>query len=181
MTRAALFLIIPVAVLFSFGLLMIFNTTAAQIIDSSLEMDTRTVLIKQLCYGVVGVCLGIAVYVCGYEALLRYSIPALLIGVFLLVLLFVPGIGQTINGARRWIGVFGVTFQPSECIKILVPAAYIHWSLQREKIALVPFLKMLGCLSIPLALILLEPDNGTTAIIFSVAKTNEYRLPEPKF
>lgn len=168
MTRAALFLIIPVAVLFSFGLLMIFNTTAAQIIDSSLDIDTRTVLIKQLCYGVVGVCLGIAVYVCGYEALLRYSIPALLLGVFLLILLFVPGIGQTINGARRWIGIFGVTFQPSECIKILVPAAYIHWSLQRENIALVPFLKILGCLSVPLALILLEPDNGTTAIIFSV-------------
>ncbi len=168
MTRAALFLTIPVAILFSFGLLMIFNTTAAQIIDRSLDVDTHAVLFKQLCYGIAGLSLGLAIYAMGYEALLRFSTPALLMGVLLLALLFVPGIGQSVNGARRWIGFCGFTFQPSEWIKILAPAAYIHWSLQRKEIALAPFLKFLGFLSIPLTLILLEPDNGTTAIILSV-------------
>jgi cell division protein FtsW len=60
MSRASLFLIIPVAILFSFGLLMIFNTTAAEIIDRSLTTDTHAVLFKQGLYGVLGLALGIA-------------------------------------------------------------------------------------------------------------------------
>ena len=168
MRRAALFLILPVAILFSFGLLMIFNTTAAQIIDRSLDVDIHAALVKQLLYGVVGLGIGMVVYRSGYETWLKWSIPALVCVSALLALLFVPGIGLTINGARRWIGLFGFTFQPSECVKILIPAVYIKWALLQKKIAFIPFLKMLGFLSIPLALILLQPDNGTSAIILFV-------------
>ena len=168
MNRTALLLIVPVAILFSFGLLMIFNTTAAQIIDSSLNMGTHVVLVKQLCYGIAGLFLGVIVYRLGYETLLRYSIPLLLAGSVLLIAVFIPGIGQTVNGARRWIGLFGFTFQPSEWIKIFIPAVFIRWSLQQKQVTLQAFLKILSFVSVPLALILLEPDNGTTAIILSV-------------
>jgi len=165
MSRAALFLIIPVAILFSFGLLMIFNTTAAQIIDRSLDTNTHSILLKQSLYGVLGLIAGTALYRSGYEFLLRYSAAGLFLGTVLLILLFIPGIGQTINGARRWIGLWGFTFQPSECIKILLPAVYIHWACQKTEIPLIPFLKIIGIIALPLALILLQPDNGTTAII----------------
>ncbi len=165
MSKSALFLIIPVAILFSFGLLMIFNTTAAQMIDRSIHADTHAILFKQSLYGIIGLLAGMAIYRCGYEALLRFSPYGLVLGTILLALLFVPGIGQAVNGARRWIGLWGFTFQPSECIKILLPAVYIHWAIKRTEIPLVPFLKILAALSLPLALILLEPDNGTFAII----------------
>lgn len=167
MSRAAVWLIVSVALLFSIGLLMVFNTTAAEIIDRSLATSTHAALFKQIAYSCVGICLGLLAYRFGYKALLRYSIPLLVAATVLLILVFVPGIGQTINGARRWLGFFGFSFQPSECVKVLIPAAFIHWYLkQKEPIAFPSFLKMLGALSVPMALILFEPDNGTTFILF---------------
>jgi len=165
MSKASLFLIVPVSILFSFGLLMIFNTTAAQIIDRSLDTNTHIILFKQSLYGVLGVIAGAVIFRWGYQHLLRFSAAGLVLGTILLILLFVPGIGQTVNGARRWIGLWGFTFQPSECIKILLPSVYIHWACQKKEIPLIPFLKIVMAFSLPLALILLQPDNGTAAII----------------
>ncbi len=151
------------------GLLMVFNTTSAEIIDRSLAINTHTALLKQTFYGCVGILCGLIAYRCGHAFLIRWSVPLLIAGSCLLVLLFIPGIGAVINGARRWLLIFGYSFQPSECIKILVPAVYIRWYLEQEKpIALIPFLKILAWLSIPIGLILLEPDNGTTCIILSL-------------
>jgi cell division protein FtsW len=167
MTRAAVWLIISVALLFLIGLLMVFNTTAAEIIDRSLSTSTHAALFKQIAYSLVGLCFGLFIYRWGYENLIRYSYPLIICATMLLVLVFIPGVGMKINGARRWLGVFGFPIgQPSEGIKILMPAAYIHWYLKQAKpIDLITFLKILGWLSIPVALILFEPDNGTTFII----------------
>jgi len=168
MNRAALWLIISVSLLFSIGLLMVFNTTSAEIIDRSLDLNTHTALIKQITYGLVGLLVGLLVYSQGYQSFLRLSTPFLIATTLLLILVFIPSIGQTLNGARRWIGVGGFSFQPSECAKMLIPICFIRWVLaQKEPIQLKPFLRMLVLLSIPMGLILLEPDNGTTAIIFS--------------
>jgi len=167
MSRAALLLIVPVAILFSFGLLMIFNTTAAQIIDRSLDTDTRSILFKQALYGIVGLLVGGILLRAGYEAFIRWSHFAFAVGIFLLLLVFVPGIGQTVNGAKRWIGLFGFTFQPSEWIKILLPAFYIRWASLQKEIAFIPFLKTTLIFALPLGLIFFEPDNGTIVIIFS--------------
>ncbi len=164
-SRAALFIILPVAILFSFGLLMIFNTTAAQIIDRSSDADTHAALLKQALYGVAGVFLGLLLYRLGYERLIRASVPLLVLGTLLLLALFIPGVGQTVNGARRWIALFGFTFQPSECIKILIPAAYIGWAVKQGEIRFLPLVKALAAFSVPAGLILMQPDNGTALII----------------
>ncbi len=147
---------------------MVFNTTAAEIIDRSLPVSTHSALFKQIAYGLVGLCGGLLVYRWGYENLIRYSFPLLMGATFLLILVFIPGIGMKINGARRWLGFFGFPIgQPSESVKVLLPAAYIGWFLKQSlPIELARFLKILGWLSIPVALILFEPDNGTTFIIF---------------
>jgi cell division protein FtsW len=124
-------------------------------------------LLKQISYSLVGIFGGMLVYRWGYENLLRYSAPLLIAATVLLVFVFVPGIGLTLNGAHRWLNIFGFSFQPSECVKILIPTTFIHWYLKQEKpIAFVPFCKFLTWVSIPIALILFEPDNGTTLIIF---------------
>lgn len=169
MSRAGIVAASAVAILFSMGLLMVFNTTSAEILDRSLEMNVHLALFKQIAYGLAGLCLGIAVFQIGYEPFLRSSWILLVITTVLLICTFIPGIGQTINGARRWIGAFGVTFQPSELIKILLPAFYIRWFLsQKGQISFQAFIKMLATACIPIALILLEPDNGTTAILLSL-------------
>ncbi len=168
MNRASAAIAAAVALLFSMGLLMVFNTTSAEILDRALNEDTHWALYKQMGYGVAGLGFALLAMHLGYEFFIRWSTP-LLIGVtLLLVLVFVPGIGQTLNGARRWLGLFGVTFQPSECLKIIFPAYYIYWINKNRDLSLRSFLVLLGWLLIPLGLVLLEPDNGTTAILLAL-------------
>jgi cell division protein FtsW len=167
--KLQIWLICSVAILFSFGLLMVFNTTSAEILDKLASDSTRAPLLRQILYGVVGVVAGALIYSLGYESLIKYSPVFFILISFGLLLLFIPGIGQTINGSRRWLSVLGFSFQPSECVKILVPLVYIRWFLRQEQqIDLNRFLKILGCLFIPIVLILLQPDHGTTAILFSL-------------
>ncbi len=152
---------------------MVFNTTAAEVIDRSIDADTHAALFKQITYGLFGIAAGLFVYRLGYQRLIEYGYPFLIFASILLVLVLLPGIGMKINGARRWLGIFGFPIgQPSECIKILMPAAYIHWFLKQEKpIQFKSFIAMLGWFAIPAALILIEPDNGTTLILFALLLT----------
>jgi cell division protein FtsW (lipid II flippase) len=58
----------------------------------------------------------------------RYRYTFLLVGLVLLILPFLPGIGRTINGARIWVKVGPVNFQPGEITKIVLAvfiAAYL--------------------------------------------------------
>jgi len=165
MNRSAVLLILSVALIFSIGLLMVFNTSSAQIIDRSLDINTHTAPLKQVFYGVFGLIVGFSAYSLGYERLLRWSPYLLGILTVLFIALFVPGVAQTINGAKRWLNIFGFSFQPSECAKILIPAVFIQWLLKHETVTFKAFFKILCVLSLPIALILMEPDNGTTAII----------------
>lgn len=170
MSRSVIWLTASVALLFLLGLVMIFNTTAAEIMDRSLDVSLHAPLIKQGIYSVLGLIAGMVVYRFGYENLIRYSVPLLCFLSLLLVLVLVPGIGMKINGARRWLGVAGIPIgQPSEAMKILVPVAFIYWfSKQSKEIAFGSFIKMLGAFVIPLGLILVEPDNGTVALLGSL-------------
>lgn len=170
MSRAAIWLIVCVALLFSVGLAWVFNTTSAEMIDRSLTASTHTALYKQIGYSLIGAIGGLFIYRWGYENLIRYSFPLFIVASSLLILVFIPGIGMKINGARRWLGFFGTPVgQPSECMKILLPAAYIRWYLEEpQPIEWFSFLKALFWLSVPSALILFEPDNGTVCILFAL-------------
>ena len=62
----------------------------------------------------------------------RRSVPILLGASFLLLLLtFVPGIGSQFMGARRWIVVFGQSFQPSEIVKLSL-VIYLSYVLSKK-------------------------------------------------
>jgi cell division protein FtsW len=103
------------------------------------------------------------------------SWPLLLLSFVGLLLVFVPGIGAPpVSGATRWIKVGGLTAQPSELAKL----ALILWGAdvfaRKEKMlddwrhVLVPLLPVTGVLS---ALILVEPDMGTTLVVLATAFT----------
>ena len=168
MNRYALSLLISVVLLFAFGLIMIFDTTSAEVLDRFLERSTHHALIKQLLYAAVGGVGAVGVCFIGYQNLIKLSGPLLIAFTFMLILVFLPGIGQQINGAYRWINIFGNSFQPSEFVKFLIPLYYIHVIYTRkEPLDLRAFLQLLAKLSVPIALILIEPDNGTVAIILA--------------
>lgn len=166
MNKSALALLFAVLLLFAMGLVMVFDTTSAEVLDRGLDRSTHHAVFKQLLYGVAGACLALVVWKVGYPTLLKASGPLLCVFTLLLILVFVPGIGQQINGANRWLHVLGTSFQPSEFVKYLIPLYTIHHFCEmKETLVLRAFLKYLAKISLPIALILIEPDNGTVAII----------------
>jgi rod shape determining protein RodA len=80
-------------------------------------------------------------------------------------ILLITGIaGRMQFGSRRWINIFGLTFQISEFVKlviILMVARYLS-ELKRDEIGLRDLLKLGGLVGIPTALVMLQPDLGTS-------------------
>lgn len=148
------------------GLLMLFNTTAAEVIDRQVNVHTHVALFKQICYALIGILLAFGVWFLGYHNLVRLSPFFLFFIILSLIFVFFPPLGQEINGAHRWIGLFGYTIQPSEFAKYLIPIYFIHrLNVDGLPASFKDFLKRMFIFIVPLGLILIEPDNGTTGII----------------
>jgi cell division protein FtsW len=167
MTSARTLLLLIAFAIFSLGVIMIFSTTSAEILDHELDKNTHQALMKQLSYAVAGLVLAWTMVKLGYQKLLSYSAPLLAVFSFLLLLTLIPGIGREVNGSKRWLNIAGLSIQPSEFVKYVIPAYFIHHFLKYEEEAFYfrQFLKLVAIVSIPMLLILLEPNNGTTAVI----------------
>ena len=83
-----------------------------------------------------------------------------------LVLVLVPGIGQEINGARRWLDVGFMSLQPSEFAKISA-IIFLSCALARQKSGSGLPLKPLAAVGILFGLVLVEPDFGTSVILLA--------------
>lgn len=154
--------------LFSLGLLMVFNTTSAELIDKQIGINPHLSMIRQVCFGLVGVFLGFVVYWLGYKKLIQSSFILYLFSLMALALVFAPKIGMQINGANRWLNVFGISLQPSEFVKVIIPIFYIRLlknTNMRE--SFFHFCKWQSLVMVPIFMILVEPDNGTAAILLA--------------
>jgi cell division protein FtsW len=105
--------------------------------------------------------------------LLRKLVPALLLGaVGLMLLTFVPGLSEEYLGARRWIFVFGTSFQPSEFVKVVL-VIYLAHILSRKRDQLDDtFNNVVPPLIVVLmfaALIYVQNDFSTAVFVTSVA------------
>lgn len=162
-----LLILVCVTILFAIGLMMVFNTSSAEVLDRALTHSTHRALVRQLCYAFCGFLLALCVWRVGYVHLLHLSPYLLTIAIGFLLLTFVPGIGKACHGSHRWISLGPFTLQPSEFVKYLIPMVYIEWivHLYKHQITFGTFAKILAFFALPLLLILLEPDNGSVAVI----------------
>lgn len=163
----AYMLLLCIAAIFMLGIIMIYSTTSAEVMDLELNKSTHQALFKQLMYAVMGLGLALVAWKVGYRKFLNYSPQLLAFFTFLLFITLIPGIGREANGSRRWLVIFGLSLQPSEFVKYIVPAYFIHRFLQYQGKPFVfrDFLKMAGIVSVPMLLIMVEPNNGTAAVI----------------
>ena len=104
----------------------------------------------------------------GYRRLETLATPLLLIALVLLLLVHVPGLGRAAGGARRWLSLGPVQFQPSELVKLAL-VLWLARSLSRKQdririfsAGILPHLFVLGIVA---ALLLSEPDFGTAVVI----------------
>ncbi|GIW14021.1 MAG: cell division protein FtsW [Tepidiforma sp.] len=107
-----------------------------------------------------------------YRNLQGLAVPLMAVTIALLIAVIVIGVEG--GGARRWIGVGQLTLQPAEFAKLTVIIYLAAWlaskgsSLRSWEHGLVPFVLIIGGVS---ALILLQPNLGTTLIILAITVT----------
>ena len=164
--RPRLLLIAIAAALTCFGLVMIFSASSVEALAE--QGDAAYYVKRQAGFIAMGVAFAIACAKVDYHKLVGdWFLP--IVAVTVLVLLAVRVAGSSGGGATRWFSVAGIRLQPSEFAKIsllLVAARIANEFFGEQRYGLGTFAgRFLGFVGVPLFLILIQPDNGTTAII----------------
>lgn len=125
--------------------------------------------LRQLFSGVVlGIFLFFIVQHIPYRFWRRLSLPLMIISFVLLALLFIPELSYSAGGARRWLVLGPINFQPSEILKLAFIIYLASWlDARRQDIkstfyGLVPFIIMLSIVGM---FLLMQPDLGTLGVI----------------
>ncbi|MBI2037790.1 MAG: putative lipid II flippase FtsW [Candidatus Magasanikbacteria bacterium] len=154
------------AILVVFGLVMLASASAP--IGYAKFGDTYFFIKKQLLFGLLpGLFLFLVFGNTKYELLQKFGGIIYLLSLVILCLVFIPGIGLTINGSRSWVQLFGLSFQPSEFVKlttIIILAKLLSEGrdLRDWKNGLMPIFAML----LPVVLLVAaQPDVGTLSIL----------------
>ncbi len=136
--------------------LFILNSASANVIEG----NPNYYINRQALLMIGGVVLFITTMILDYR---RYKEYARLAYIAILVLLVIVLIFGTGSGVKSWI--FG--FQPSELAKLIMIVVFASWlSENRQELKSAKFtLKSIGLMSIPMLLVLVEPDLGT-ALVF---------------
>lgn len=160
-------LFLTIFILLAIGTMMIFSSSAASAYTNN--NNTYLFLQKQLVWVAFGLLAMFVTSMVDYRLLGKYSFILFIIGIFFLAIIFIPGIGKIANGAKRWIGVGNLTFQPSELVKITTILFFSYsLSLQKQKEAIKKFsgfILYIGMLGVIVGLLLLEPHFSCTIII----------------
>ena len=111
------------------------------------------------------VAMGIMVAIAQVNPSVIRRIAPWLFGIGIIMLTMVLTAGEVGKGAKRWLDI-GVRFQPSELMKLAVPAA-LAWLLHERPLppSLSLVLAMLAIIMVPVAMIGLQPDLGTAILI----------------
>jgi cell division protein FtsW len=158
-------LVLAVAALVSLGTVMVFNVSYFPGGDAF--GDPLHFFRKHLISIAAGIGLCVITMRMGSDRFRALAYPLLVVATVAMVLVLIPGIGSVRSGARRWLPLGPLTFQPSELAKFAL-VLYLARSLARrgERVrefwhGIVPHCLMVGMLA---ALCLLEPDFGTVAL-----------------
>jgi cell division protein FtsW len=167
--RGDMILVMLLVVMLGVGIALLFSSSYP--FSARVRGDPLYMLKRQLLWGALGCA---AAIVCSFTPLdfLRKSMPLILIGTLLAGLLpFVPGLGTTILGSGRWITVFGLSFQPSEFMKVTLIVYLASYFARRDEEgnktlnALIPPFIVI-CLFA--AIILLQNDYSTAIFVLVI-------------
>lgn len=133
------------------------------------EKNFYEVLISQLVFGFGFGLIGMYIMLkIPYKFLRKISPYIFIFALILTALVYVPGLGWSHGGAKRWVSLLGISFQPAEFLKfafIIYLSAYLSSmkdKLQNFKYGILPFIIMLGITG---ALLLNQPDTKSFILI----------------
>ena len=162
-----------VLALLAFGLVMVYSASIAMPDNPRLaRLSNSHYLVRHafaLCIALVAAIVAFQVPVDAWERFAPWLFVASLV---LLVAVLIPGIGNMVNGARRWISLGFMSFQPSELAKFAVVLYASNYMVRKMEVK-ENFLRAVGPMALAVAvvglLLLAEPDMGAFMVIAVIA------------
>ena len=163
-------LVLAAVALASLGTIMVASSSIA--VADNQQIGPFHYLIRHLVFLALGTTLAIAAARIELAWIERHASKLLLLAIVLLLLVYAPGIGYRVNGARRWIHLGISGFQPVEAVKLIL-IAYLASYLVRHRdsvqASMLGVLKPLGIAVLLVGLLLLQPDFGSAMLLMAVA------------
>ncbi|MGV3760109.1 MAG: putative lipid II flippase FtsW [Actinomycetota bacterium] len=162
------------------GLVMVLSASSVSALDA--HGSSWYVALRQAMFLGFGIAACVFVMRVDYHRWRRLAGPALVASGILLVLVRVPGVGTTANGATRWLGYGPLTFQPSEVAKLTVLVFVADLLARRAawmsdaRATLVPVLVVLGTFGV---LLMAQPNLGTTIVLGAIVLSVLYVAGTP--
>jgi cell division protein FtsW len=157
-------------VLVVIGVIMVYSASA--IMAGEKFNDPYFFLKKQIFWTLIGLFSMLLFMHIDYRILEKFIYPFFFFTIFLLVLVLIPKFGRLAGGARRWLRVGPIAFQPSELLKLSL-VVYLASSLSHKNRKVesfvrgfLPYLIIVGVIFL---LVLKQPDFGTAAIIATIS------------
>ena len=148
-----------------FGIIMVYS---ASCYNAELNYGNKYFyMIKQIIGAVIGLAFLILCYFVDYHKFLKWKNIILIVSFVLLLLVFIPGLGSSSNGATRWLRLPGFTIQPSEIAKfgfVVFTSAYLakNFDIIKNFAGLLPVLIIGGVMCF---VIMLEPNMSITMCV----------------
>jgi cell division protein FtsW len=159
--------------LMMWGLVMVYSASIAMPDDPKFANYAQThFLVRHLFALVLSMAAGAAAFLVPLQTWEKHAKQIFVASLVLLVLVVVPYVGREVNGARRWISLGIMNFQPSELAKfgvLLYAADYMVRKMEvKEKFftSVIPMALAVGLMG---WLLLLEPDMGAFMVIAVIA------------
>ncbi len=159
-------------ILVVFGLIML--SSASSVAGFEKIGDPYYFIKRQILYGIfIGVPALWLFSRIDYHIWKRYAFPLIIINLVLMLMLLLPGIGVELLGAKRWLNIGGILFQPSELIKLTFLLYLGVWLEARTQtihdaaVGFMPFIIMIGLLVLMVAGV--QKDLGTMVVIAVIA------------
>jgi cell division protein FtsW len=160
-------------ILIGIGLVMVYSSSIA-LAETAKKFGNSSsyFLIRQTLFIGIGTITGFITFLIPIRWWQRASPYLFLIGLFLLILVLIPGIGHKVNGSRRWLSLIVFNLQPSEFMKLFVAMYASDYVLRKSKeigTFLKGFLPMASAIVVVGLLLIKEPDFGALAVISVIA------------
>ena len=163
---------LSIVLILSFAGLFIFSSAALGVLAEDIQSFIFIVL-KQLVFGLT---LGlIAMYIVSninYKNWQRYSLYIFIASAVTSLLVFAPGIGIESLGARRWVNLGFMTFQPAEFLKLGFIIYFAAWlSSKKDHLDSLKEIALpaIAIIAVPMAILIAQPDHGTLLSIMCAA------------
>ena len=166
-----LWLFIAVIMMMAIGVCMVFSSS--YIMAYKWYGDSYFFLKRQILYAIIGLMIFFFAIYTDYHYYKKLALPILILSIALLSMVYIPSIGRSAGGARRWVKIGFFSFQPSEIAKFAL-ILYMAESLTRKhseeiKTFIKGILPSLIILVVIFLLILKEPDFSTALIILGIS------------